>query len=201
MLSDALDEGNAYIVATIAGQLAGFISITPPELGQYSIEKYLGRDELPILLDDRTYEVRVLTVAPAHRNSGVASYLMYGAFRWIEEHGGEQIIGMGRDEVLSIYRNFGAQLLGRRIVSGSVTYELMMTSVSHLQRFSVQHQAKIDRRRGACARGRRRLDRDVAGHCARVDLRDAGREPAAERREKRKCGGDRHAASWSATTW
>jgi histidinol-phosphate/aromatic aminotransferase/cobyric acid decarboxylase-like protein/ribosomal protein S18 acetylase RimI-like enzyme len=145
MLSDALDEGNAYIVATIAGQLAGFISITPPELGRYSIEKYLGRDELPILLDDRTYEVRVLTVAPAHRNSGVASYLMYGAFRWIEEHGGEQIIAMGRDEVLSIYRNFGAQLLGRRIVSGSVTYELMMTSVSHLQRFSVQHQAKIDR--------------------------------------------------------
>jgi histidinol-phosphate/aromatic aminotransferase/cobyric acid decarboxylase-like protein/GNAT superfamily N-acetyltransferase len=145
MLSDALDEGNTYMVATIAGDLAGFISITPPELGRYSIEKYLGRDELPIVLDDRTYEVRVLTVSPAHRNSGIASYLMYGAFRWIEEHGGEQIIAMGRDEVLSIYQSFGAQLLGRRIISGSVTYELMMTSVSHLQRFSAQHQAKIER--------------------------------------------------------
>jgi histidinol-phosphate/aromatic aminotransferase/cobyric acid decarboxylase-like protein/GNAT superfamily N-acetyltransferase len=145
ILSDTLDEGNTYIVATISGELAGFISITPPELGRYSIEKYLDRDELPILLDDRTYEVRVLTVSPAHRNSGIASYLMYGAFRWIEEHGGEQIIAMGRDEVLSIYQSFGAQLLGRRIVSGSVSYELMMTTVSHLQQFSVQHRAKIER--------------------------------------------------------
>lgn len=144
-LSDALDEGNIYIVATISGNLAGFISITPPELGCYSIEKYLGRHELPVALDDRTYEVRVLTVALAHRNSGIASYLMYGAFRWIEEHGGEQIIAMGRDEVLSIYQGFGAQLLGRRIVAGSVNYELMVTTVSHLQRFSVENRAKIER--------------------------------------------------------
>jgi len=144
-LSDALDEGNIYIVATICGKLAGFISVTPPELGRYSIEKYLRRDELPIALDDRTYEVRVLTVSPAHRNSGIASYLMYGAFRWIEEHGGEQIIAMGRDEVLSIYQSFGAELLGRRIVSGSVSYELMKTSVSHLQRFSVENRARIER--------------------------------------------------------
>lgn len=145
MLSDGLDEGNVYIVATVAGELAGFISITPPELGRYSIEKYLSRAELPIELDDRTYEVRVLTVSPAHRNSGVASYLMYAAFRWIEERGGEQIIAMGRNEVLSLYQSFGAELLGRRIVSGSVTYELMMTTVSHLQRFSARQRAMLER--------------------------------------------------------
>ncbi|WP_162601574.1 aminotransferase class I/II-fold pyridoxal phosphate-dependent enzyme [Occallatibacter savannae] len=145
MLSDGLDGGNVYIVAKIAGELAGFISITPPELGRYSIEKYVRRDELPLMLDDRTYEVRVLTVSPAHRNSGIASYLMYGAFRWVEEHGGEQIIAMGRDEVLSIYQNFGAQLLGRRIVAGSVYYELMKTSVSELQRFSMRERALLER--------------------------------------------------------
>lgn len=145
MLSDGLDEGNIYIVSTIAGKVVGFISITPPELGRYSIEKYLGRDELPFDLDDRTYEVRVLTVAAAHRSSGIASYLMYGAFRWIEEHGGEQIIAIGREEVLSIYQSFGAELVGRRILSGSVSYELMKTSVSHLQRFSVENRARIER--------------------------------------------------------
>lgn len=32
MLSDALDENNFYIMATVADDLAGFISITPPEL-------------------------------------------------------------------------------------------------------------------------------------------------------------------------
>lgn len=145
MLSDGLDEGNIYIIATVAGELAGFISITPPGLGRYSIEKYVMRDELPFDLDDRTYEVRVLTVTAAHRSSGIASYLMYGAFRWIEEHGGEQIIAMGRDEVLSIYQSFGAELVGRRIVSGSVSFELMKTSVSHLQRFSIENRAKIER--------------------------------------------------------
>ena len=145
MLSDGLDEANIYIVATIAGEMAGFISITPPDLGRYSIEKYVRREELPFDLDDRTYEVRVLTVSPAHRSSGIASYLMYGAFRWIEEHGGEQIIAMGRDEVLSIYQSFGAELVGRRIISGSVSYELMKTSVSHLQRFSTENRTRIER--------------------------------------------------------
>lgn len=143
MLSDALDRTNIYIVATVADELAGFISITPPELGRYSIEKYLDRDDLPIPLDDRTYEVRILTVSPSHRFSRVAWYLMYAAFRWIEERGGEQIIAMGRTEVLSIYESFGAQLLGRQIVSGAVTFELMKTSVSHLRNLAIKRQSVV----------------------------------------------------------
>lgn len=144
-LSDALDENNIYIIATVADELAGFISITPPELGRYSIEKYLDRGELPIRLDDRTYEVRILTVSPSHRYSRVAWYLMYAAFRWIDEHNGEQIIAMGRTEVLSIYESFGAQLLGCQIVSGAVTFELMKTSVSHLQRLAVERRSMVTR--------------------------------------------------------
>src|ERR1700761_5752461 len=56
ILSDSLDESNDYIVATVSGELAGFISITPPESGRYSIEKYLDRAELPVRLDDHTFE-------------------------------------------------------------------------------------------------------------------------------------------------
>lgn len=145
MLSDALDEGNIYIIATFAGELAGFISITPPELGRYSIEKYLDRSELPIQLDDQTYEVRILTVAPSHRYSRVAWYLIYAAFRWIDEHNGEQIIAMGRTEVLSLYESFGVQLLGRQIVSGAVTFELMKTSVSHLRRLERERRSIVER--------------------------------------------------------
>jgi histidinol-phosphate/aromatic aminotransferase/cobyric acid decarboxylase-like protein/GNAT superfamily N-acetyltransferase len=145
MLSDALDECNAYITATIEGELAGFISITPPDIGRYSIEKYLRRDELPIRLDERTYEIRILTVAPAHRHSRIAWYLMYAAFRWVEEHDGEQIIAMGRTEVLAMYRSFGVELLGRQIVSGAVTFELMKTSVSDLRRLAIRHRSKIER--------------------------------------------------------
>src|SRR5579859_7852855 len=135
MLSDSLDESNIYIIAKIRGELAGFISITPPTVGRYSIEKYLGRDELSIQLDERTYELRILTVSRAHRHSRVAWYLMYAAFRWVEEHGGEQIIAMGRSEVLGMYQSFGAQLLHHRVISGAVTFELIRTSVSHLRQY------------------------------------------------------------------
>ena len=132
-ISDPLDQGNIYITAQIRGELAGFISITPPTHGRYSIEKYVNRDELPIRLDETTYEVRVLTVSSSHRHGGVASCLMYAAFRWVEEHGGDQIIAMGRKDVLSIYLSFGVELLQRQVVSGAVTFELMSTSVSHLR--------------------------------------------------------------------
>lgn len=145
MLSDHLDESNTYIVATMSGELAGFISITPPEVGRYSIEKYLDRGELPIRIDDRTYEVRILTVSPSHRYSRVAWYLMYAAFRWIDEHNGEQIIAMGRTEVLSIYESFGAQLFGRQIVSGAVTFELMKTSISHLRLLAIERRSMVKR--------------------------------------------------------
>jgi histidinol-phosphate/aromatic aminotransferase/cobyric acid decarboxylase-like protein len=145
MLSDALDENNIYIIATVADELAGFISVTPPELGRYSIEKYLDRGELPVRLDDRTYEVRILTVSPSYRYSRVAWYLMYAAFRWIDEHNGEQIIAMGRTEVLSIYEFFGAQLLGRQIVSGAVTFELMKTSTSHLRLLAIERRSMVKR--------------------------------------------------------
>ena len=144
MLSDALDESNIYIVAKIRGELAGFISVTPPTLGRYSIEKYLSRDELSIPLDERTYEIRILTVSRAHRHSRVALYLMYAAFRWVEEHGGEQIIAMGRSEILGMYQSFGAQLLGHRVVSGAVTFELIKTSVSHLRQHAIHHQSTVE---------------------------------------------------------
>jgi hypothetical protein len=45
MLSDALDERNIYIIAKIRDELVGFISVTPPTIGRYSIEKYLRREE------------------------------------------------------------------------------------------------------------------------------------------------------------
>src|SRR5207249_8507406 len=57
-LRDALDDWNIYLVAKIAGQIAGFISLTPPFAGKripelhYSIDKYIPRDALPFPFDD-----------------------------------------------------------------------------------------------------------------------------------------------------
>ena len=137
LLSDALDDFNHYITARIDGELAGFISITPPGFGKYSIDKYIARDTLPFPFDDGLYEFRILTVAKHHRSSRLAGTLIYAAFRWIEERSGRHIIAMGRTDILSIYLKFGMQPLNIQIKSGAVTYELLQ-STTERQRVVVE---------------------------------------------------------------
>src|ERR1041385_1590092 len=86
-LRDALDGGNVYLVAKLEGQIAGFISITPPG-GNYSVDKYVGREQLPFDFDGRLHEIRLLTVERSRRGQELAALLMYAAFRWVESHGG-----------------------------------------------------------------------------------------------------------------
>jgi histidinol-phosphate/aromatic aminotransferase/cobyric acid decarboxylase-like protein len=139
MLSDSLDSFNEYITAHIDGRLAGFISITPPCCGQYSIDKYISRDALPVPFDDTLYELRILTVAKEHRSSRLAAILMYAAFRWVEEREGKHIVALGRTDVLSIYLKHGLQPLNQRIKAGAVTFELLTTTVKELRGFAELH--------------------------------------------------------------
>jgi histidinol-phosphate/aromatic aminotransferase/cobyric acid decarboxylase-like protein len=139
MLSDSLDSFNEYITARIDGRLAGFISITPPGFGKYSIDKYVARDALPIPFDDTLYELRVLTVAKRHRSSRLAAVLTYAAFRWVEERNGKNIVAMGRTDVLSIYLKFGMQLVNHQIKAGAVTFELLKITVVQLRTFAESH--------------------------------------------------------------
>jgi histidinol-phosphate/aromatic aminotransferase/cobyric acid decarboxylase-like protein len=138
-LSDKLDAVNCYLVAKLAGEIVGFISVTPPnELG-YSIDKYFSRDELPLIFDQSLYEVRLLTVTRARRGSHLASLLMYAALRYIESLGARTMIAIGRLEILDMYKHAGLRPLGLRIKSGSVNYELLSAETrdlhTHLKEF------------------------------------------------------------------
>jgi len=129
-LRDSLDEVNQYIVARRRGRIVGFVSITPPGCGRYSIDKYVAREDLPFPCDDGLYEVRLLTVAPPYRRGPLAGVLMYGAFRWVEAQGGTRIVAIGRREVLSLYRKIGFRELGRTIRCGAVQFELMEVNMA-----------------------------------------------------------------------
>jgi histidinol-phosphate/aromatic aminotransferase/cobyric acid decarboxylase-like protein len=124
-LTDALDGANVYLVATIDGEMAGFVSVTPPGEAGYSIDKYFARDDLPLCFDDGLYEVRLLTVTAARRAGRVAALLMYGAWRYVQSRGGRTIVCIGRQELLGMYERTGLRSLGRRVRSGQVMYELM----------------------------------------------------------------------------
>jgi len=125
VLRDRLDDSNVYLVARQAGELAGFVSITPPEGGGYSVDKYLPRGGWPFPCDDGLFEVRLLTVVRERRHQEVAPLLMYAALRWVESHGGTRIMVIGRKEILNLYYKAGLQPTGCFVQSGNVEFELL----------------------------------------------------------------------------
>lgn len=128
-LTDPLDEFNSYIVAKSNGLIAGFISITPPGNGSYSVDKYFRRDDVPAPFDEGLYELRLLTVTRAFRGSLVAAVLMYAALRWIESRGGRNIVAIGRAELLGLYAKAGLRPAGRQVTSGAVRFELLTGTI------------------------------------------------------------------------
>lgn len=131
-LSDALDGFNAYIIARVAGEMVGFVSITPPGGDGYSVDKYFARRGLPFPFDDKLYEVRLLTVLDSHRHRDLSLLLIYAAFRWVEAHGGAHVVGMGRREVMDLYQHIGLERTGHSVQAGAVTYDLMYAPIEKL---------------------------------------------------------------------
>lgn len=132
-LWDPIDEVNEYLIVWSGCEIAGFLSITPPGVGRYAIEKYLTRDQVPFPWDDRLFEVRLLTVRKPWRGQPVATLLFYAALRWVEAHGGTRIMAIGRGEIVPLYQRLGLGLVGKRIESGAVTFEVMEATVSVLR--------------------------------------------------------------------
>ncbi|MDG4859646.1 histidinol-phosphate aminotransferase family protein [Streptomyces sp. T-3] len=131
-LRDGLDGDNVYLVAARGEARIGFVSLTPPWVGRYGLDKYLTRDELPLLDEGDAFEVRILTVEPRWRSTGVASLLMYAALRWIAGRGGRRVVAMGRTELLGMYRAVGLRPVGRTVRSGAVTFEVLTAEVGEL---------------------------------------------------------------------
>jgi N-acyl-L-homoserine lactone synthetase len=124
-LTDALDAFNHYIVAADGAGIRGFVSVTPPGGPSYRMDKYFKRSEWPFPVDDKLYEIRLLTVPPSHRRSLLASALMYAAFRWIEARGGTHVMAMGRLEIRRIHLRIGLRPTGQDVQAGKVTYGLL----------------------------------------------------------------------------
>lgn len=133
-LSDDLDEFNVQIVAMRSGALLGFVTITPPRGGRFSIDKYFNRRELPFDIGDGVHEVRLLTVPADRRGSRIAMLLMFAALRWVESRGGARIAAIGRVELRDFYARAGLERHGLCAKSGAVTYELMSATIERLHR-------------------------------------------------------------------
>lgn len=131
-LTDALDPVNDYLVALAGSAVVGFVSITPPSAGRWSLDKYLDRRRLPGEVGESVFEVRLLTVSADARGGRVAGLLMAAALHRIRVDGGDRVIGMGRQEVLAMYRRAGLNPIGISVTSGAVHYEVMTATVDEL---------------------------------------------------------------------
>ncbi len=146
VLTDPFDAFNTYVVASLDGEIAGFISVTPPggPTRRYSIEDHLPLADLPFPVDDGLYEYRWLTVVEPYRERGIASLMMYAALRWIEGRGGRRVVAVGRPEIEGIYLKAGLQPFVRRVRAGAVTLELLTATVEAL-RLRADRQAHLTR--------------------------------------------------------
>ncbi|WP_371660305.1 aminotransferase class I/II-fold pyridoxal phosphate-dependent enzyme [Streptomyces sp. NBC_00280] len=151
-LRDGLDGDNVYLVAARGAVRIGFVSLTPPWLGRYALDKYLTRDELPLLTEAGLFEVRILTVEPRWRASAAAPLLMYAALRWIASRGGRRMVAMGRTELLDMYLAAGLRPVGRTVHSGALTFEVLTGNVTELTK------ATMDRYRTTLERLRSEVD-------------------------------------------
>ncbi|MGW3730524.1 aminotransferase class I/II-fold pyridoxal phosphate-dependent enzyme [Streptomyces sp. NPDC000851] len=149
-LRDGLDGDNVYLVAARGADRIGFVSLTPPWLGRYALDKYLTRDELPLLTEDDVFEVRILTVEPRWRTTAAAPLLMYAALRWIAARGGRRVVAMGRTELLAMYLAAGLRPVGRTVHSGALTFEVLTGSVTELTKVTMdRYRTTLERLRSA----------------------------------------------------
>ncbi|MGW3774349.1 aminotransferase class I/II-fold pyridoxal phosphate-dependent enzyme [Actinomadura verrucosospora] len=132
LLTDDLDGSNVYIVAVHHGRPAGFISVTPPWAGRFSIDRHLRRDEHPALCEDGLFEIRILAVDPGLRGGMIGRLLMYAALRWVAGHGGRGIVALGRVELLPMYLELGLASTGTAVRSGAAGFQLLTGDVAEL---------------------------------------------------------------------
>ncbi|MFE5007955.1 aminotransferase class I/II-fold pyridoxal phosphate-dependent enzyme [Streptomyces sp. NPDC056696] len=145
-LVDGLDGDNVYLVAARGPVCAGFVSVTPPWVGRYGLDKYLTRAELPLLDEADVFEVRLLTVEPDERAGAAAALLMYAALRWTASRGGRRVVAMGRADLVGMYRAAGLRPVGRTVRSGAVEFEVLTGEVAELTRRTTgRHAATLAR--------------------------------------------------------
>lgn len=148
-LRDGLDGDNVYLVAARGAARVGFVSVTPPWLGRYALDKYLSREELPLLGESDVFEVRILTVEPRWRSTSAALLLMYAALRWIAARGGRQVVAMGRTDLLNMYLSAGLRPVGRTVHSGALTFEVLTASVTDLTKVTMDRYRTTLKRLGS----------------------------------------------------
>jgi histidinol-phosphate/aromatic aminotransferase/cobyric acid decarboxylase-like protein len=144
-LKDRSNVKSQYITAFENDTLVGFVGITPPDSPSYSIDHYVKRADVPIPFDNHLFEIRALTVINPSRGSMVAATLMYAAFRWIQAHGGKNLVAIGHQKVKSMYLRLGMRPTGNQFPCGNLKYELLTAPIDNIETELTRFNVRINR--------------------------------------------------------
>ena len=144
-LPDADEVESVYLVAILGAELVGFVGVTPPHSPRFSVENHLAGHPEKFVRDAQMFEIRALTVRSARRGSLIVAALLYAAFRWVQAHGGSQIVSIGRREVLGMYLRLGMKRMGASLACGEVNYDLIRGDVAAMSLQLQRVEARLQR--------------------------------------------------------
>ncbi len=144
-LRDRAEVQSVYIAAFDGTELIGFVGITPPSSPRYSIENHVRQTDLNVPFDEHLFEIRALTVVDQSRGSFAAAALMYAAFRWIQAHGGNQVIAIGHRKVSDMYVRLGMRPIGERFQCGELDYEPLAATIGEVEAELTRFEARLKR--------------------------------------------------------
>ena len=146
-----LDDPGRHFIACMEGDsIAGYISLNPPNSKPFRLTKYFSEEVLAQTVYpscengmEACFEVRGLTVSPQHRGKNLAFRLMRYALEFVHNRGGTDIVAMGHQQVVDLYRNNGMHVFSEvESLHGETTYHPMHMNVEATFR---EFAAKISR--------------------------------------------------------
>jgi histidinol-phosphate/aromatic aminotransferase/cobyric acid decarboxylase-like protein len=128
-----VDPGKYFITCLDDQKLIGYVSLNPHTTNGFRISKYfsdeiINKNIFSNLIGDieTTYEVRALTVDPNHRGLKISEGLMIQVLNFLYSKGGTDIVAMGHNDVLGLYKKIGMRIFeDSSIVVGDAEFKLM----------------------------------------------------------------------------
>jgi predicted N-acetyltransferase YhbS len=127
-LVDKFHDKNLYVIALLENEVVGMISLhaEPP----FSVAAKLAD---PTVLDTlgKVAEIRLLAVAPPHRNGVVMAGLMMSVYEHASAYDG--VVISGHVDQCKLYRELGFKDLGPAVESGRASYIPMALRIADLK--------------------------------------------------------------------
>jgi N-acetylglutamate synthase-like GNAT family acetyltransferase len=145
-LIDARETQSRFTIALCEGEVVGMVAVSPHR--PFSVEKRLPGPGIIESLGRRPLEVRLLAIAPAHRNGMLMAGLLGRMVLTAMEQGHDVLLISGVEERVALYERLGFRKLGPAIPEGNAAFYPMALKLDDLPD-AIRRDIALYRRRGA----------------------------------------------------